>query len=355
MHTQHNKKIMENTFAKRLVNARKIRCMSQRELAEALEVSASAIQKYENGKMMPSSSVLIQISNALGMSMDYFFRPFSMNLDLSKFEFRKKSTLGVKRTESIKLIVASKVEKYLEIESLVNDSVAFSLDYSELTVETDMDAIEIAKKLRKDWNIGVDAIVSAIDLLESYGIKIIEVDESDEFSGACNMVESIPIIVINKNMQSERKRMTIFHELGHLIMKFAPGVDEEKLCTAFANEVLVPSDKFKNIIGDSRHDISLVELKAIQQEYGISIDALMAKANGLNIISKQRYQVYYKKKNANPALKSSIEKSRYVNERTSRFERLVYRALASEIITFSKAAALLDKSISEVRETLNLM
>lgn len=42
-------------------------------------------------------------------------------------------------------------------------------------------------------------------------------------------------------------------------------------------------------------------------------------------------------------------------EHTCRFERLVYRALASEIITYSKAAALLDKSVSEVRDTLNLM
>lgn len=42
-------------------------------------------------------------------------------------------------------------------------------------------------------------------------------------------------------------------------------------------------------------------------------------------------------------------------EHTFRFERLVYRALASEVISYSKAASLLDKSVNEVRDTLNLM
>ena len=71
-------------------------------------------EKYEKGKMMPSSSVLIALCKVFDLNLDYFFRPFNAALDLSKFEFRKKSSLGSKKTESIKLIVASKVEKYLE-------------------------------------------------------------------------------------------------------------------------------------------------------------------------------------------------------------------------------------------------
>ena len=57
---------MENVFAQRLVNARKIRCMSQRELCDAVDgkISSSAIAKYEKGLMMPSSDVLIMLSTA---------------------------------------------------------------------------------------------------------------------------------------------------------------------------------------------------------------------------------------------------------------------------------------------------
>lgn len=348
---------MEKTFANRLINARKIRCMSQRDLAESLKgvVTASAIAKYEKGEMMPSSNVMIHLSKALGLNMDYFFRPFSVAIDTSKFEFRKSSSLGKKVIESIKYSVCSDIEKYMEIESILESQVKFSLDYSNVTVESAEQAMAMAQRFREDMNIGSDAIVSAVELLESCGVKIIEIDQSNDFAGTCNTADAIPVIVINKNMSSERKRMTIFHELGHLLMKCASGVNEEKMCTVFANEVLIPSKKFTSIIGESRHDISLVELQAIQQEYGISIDALMAKAAQLNVITEQRYITYHKKKNKIESFKEAVERSRYQMEHTNRFERLVYRALASEIITYSKAAALLDISVNDVRENINLM
>ena len=184
---------------------------------------------------------------------------------------------------------------------------------------------------------------------------VIEIDHDSSFSGTCNEAGGLPVIVVNRNMCSERKRLTIFHELGHLLMHCADGVDKEKMCNVFANEVLIPSDKFKNLIGESRHDISLVELQAMQREYGISVDALMVKAAQLNIITDRRFTSYHKKKNALPTFKEAVEQSLYPMEHTCRFERLVYRALASEVISYSKAAALLDKSVNEVRDTLNLM
>lgn len=65
----------------------------------------------------------------------------------------------------------------------------------------------------------------------------------------------------------------------------AERVDKEKMCNVFANEVLIPSKKFKEQIGESRHDISLVELQSIQCEFSISVDALMTKAAQTNIIT----------------------------------------------------------------------
>ena len=348
---------MENAFAQRLVNARKIRCMSQRELSNKLEgqVSPTAIEKYEKGLMMPSSSAFILLSKALGMKLDYFFRPFTVAIDTKRFEFRKSASMGVKKVESIKYMVCAEIEKYLEIEGILGNMTTFTLDYSNILVEGEDEAKLLARRLREDLNIGSDAIVSAVELLESCGVKIIEIDHDDKFSGTCNTAGTIPVIVINRNMTSERKRITIFHELGHLLMHCAEGVDEEKMCNIFANEVLIPSDKFKSLLGASRHDISLVELQAIQREYGISVDALMAKAAQLNIITNNRYTSYYKKKNVLPAFKEAVEASHYPMEHTNRFERLVYRALASEVISTSKAAALLDISVNEVRNNLNLM
>ena len=118
---------------------------------------------------------------------------------------------------------------------------------------------------------------------------------------------------------------------------------------------LIPKEKFVDILGESRHDISLVELQVVQREYGISVDALMAKAAQLNVITRRRYQSYFKKKNALPQFKTAVEKSLVDDEHTNRFERLVYRALASEVISTSKAASLLNCSVEKVRDNLNLL
>lgn len=348
---------MDTTFAQRLVNARKIRCMSQRELSDSLQgnVSPTAIAKYEKGLMMPSSTALILLSKALDMNLDYFFRPFAITIDTSKFAFRKNSSLGKKKVEAVKYLVCSEIEKYMEIEAILGINNTFSLDYSNTVIESETDAVSMATRLRKDLNIGMDAIVSAVELLESIGVKIIEIDHDQRFSGTCNEAGGVPVIVINKNMTSERKRITIFHELGHLLLHCSDGVDEEKMSTVFANEVLIPSDRFKNMIGESRHDISLIELQAIQREYGISVDALMAKAVQLNVITGRRYESYHKKKNALPSFKEAVTQSLYPMEYTNRFERLVYRALACETISYSKAAALLGESVNTVREKITLM
>lgn len=348
---------MNDVFAKRLKNARKIRCLSQRGLCDLLgsKVSSTAIAKYEKGLMMPSSNVLIMLSSALDMSLDYFFRPFSVDIDISKFEFRKKSSMSGKKVESIKYLVCSEIEKYIEIDALLGINADFHLDYSNTAIDSDSDAKTLALRFRKDMNIGSDAIVSAVDLLESAGVKIIEIDSDKSFSGTCNEAGGLPVIVINKTMTSERKRLTIFHELGHLLMTCSKGVDKEKMCNIFANEVLIPSERFKDLIGETRHGISLIELQSIQREYGISVDALMMKAEQLNIITEKRYISFHKKKNALPDFKKAVEEGIYPMEHTYRFERLVYRALASEVISYSKAAALLNKPVSEVRNTLNLM
>lgn len=346
-----------NVFAQRLTNARKICSISQRELSECVNgrISPSAIAKYEKGLMMPSSEVLIMLSNALKLNLDYFFRPFTVDIDPSKFEFRKKSSMGKKMVESIKYLVCSKIEKYLEIESILGIPSTFRLDYRNILIEGESEAKTLALRLRSDLNIGSDAIVSAVDLLESTGVKIIEIEHDNSFSGTCNEAGGLPVIVVNKRMTSERKRLTIFHELGHLLMDCAEGVNKERMCNVFANEVLIPSETFRKMIGSARHDISLVELQAIQREYGISVDALMMKAYQLNVITENRYTSFHKKKNANAVFKTAVEASLYPMEHTCRFERLVYRALASEAISCSKAAALLDKSVNEVRDTLNLM
>ena len=59
----------------RLHQARKANGLSLRALAEKVGVSAMMLSKYEREESTPSSSVLIELSKALGVRAEYFFVP----------------------------------------------------------------------------------------------------------------------------------------------------------------------------------------------------------------------------------------------------------------------------------------
>lgn len=347
---------MENIFGKRLANARKIKCLSQRELCERLGglVSNNAIAKYENGKMLPSSAVLIALSRALDLEIDYFFRPFTFQINQDKFEFRKKSSLGKKQENALKEKIIAQVEKYLEIESITNENHRFDIDFRNDIINTPNDARALANRLREKLDLGTDGISNPIGVLENRGVKIIEIETDSKFDGSCICDYEVPVIVLNKNVNSERRRFTLFHELAHLILAFPDNVEVEKLCHIFAAEVLLPSAVLKQIIGERRKNISLVELKDVQQLYGISVEAIMAKAVQLSIINENQYRNFRISLNTSEKFKEKVRTSTYSDEHTTRYERLVYKALSDELISVSKAANLLNEPIDTVLEHVSV-
>lgn len=347
---------MESTFAQRLINARTIRGYSQRALCSLLDgkISPNAIAKYETGKMLPSSQNLIALAEALDFDVDYFFRPFTVNIDLNSFEFRKRSSLPAKKEKAIKESIALSIEKYVEIESITHDSAQFTLSYDNEPLQTENDARSMGARFRQDLNLGIDCISTPIEVLESNGIKVIEIDTDAKFDGSCVKNLGLPVIVLNKNLISERRRLTLFHELAHLILTFDESADVERLCNVFANEVLLPSAVLKSLLGEHRKNLSWKELKLIQKGFGISVDAILVKAKQIGIISESTHRALCIEMSRNSELKRRVQESAYPKELSSRFERLVYKALADSMISVSKAASLLDSSIDKVNAQTTL-
>ena len=299
---------------------------------------------------MPDSTILIALCKALNISPDYLFR--ENRSALNNVHYRKLTRLSAKEEKSINLMVEDTIERINEIEDICGIERHFDASSFTCQVKSLNDVFSAATKLRTDWNIGNAAITNVINILETNGIIVVEVEASDAFSGLNGTLENgTPVIVVNKQMSTERKRFTALHELGHALLHFSEDMDEkmeEQYCNIFANEVLMPRQTFLQSIGEKRHDIALVELKNLQSEFGISVDALMYKARYLDVISENRYTTYWKKKNFDSNFKSQVEKSIIDDEHSTRFENLIYRALSSGLITESKAAVLLNKTTEEV-------
>ena len=312
-------------------------------------VSKQAISKYEKGESLPGSQILILLSQALDVKPDYFFR--ESQFAISNIEFRKKAKMGVKEVEAIKEEIRDIIERYLEIEDVWGYIPSFANPVKEKLVLSDDDVCEVVKNLKDAWNIGEDGILSVTDLLESKNIKVVEISADLSFDGLSGYV--------NKSFDVERLRFTGLHELGHLVMNLPEEMekkDKERLCNLFASEMLISQDVFLEVLGEKRNDISLQELKVLQAVYGISVDALMFKAKTLGVISESKHTSFCIRKNKSLAFKEVVEKSSYRGvEESSRFERLVYRALASDMISCSKAAVLLDEPMEEVKNKLELV
>ena len=345
-------------IGKRLKTARIMRGFSMDDLCSGLDhkLSKQTISNYESAKSVPNSTQLISIANALGMKPDYFFRPFSVSI--SNIEFRVKPDISVKEENSIKEIIRDRMERYLEIESVLDILHSYKKMPSQ-NITTADDILKFVSYLKKDWKLGIAPIASVTNLLEEKGIIVLEVETSDKFEGLSGYAgNDIPVIALNANISSERKRFVALHELCHLLLKFDSSLTSkniEELCDLFASEMLISGNELKRLLGVARHDISLNELRSIQSTYGISIKQIMKRSNQLCIISDSRYKYFCADINKNPALKIQIEKSIFKNEESHRFESMVYRALASEMISFSKASELLNLSVAEIREQLELV
>ena len=83
--------MQKETFGKLLVILRKKNGLSQKELAERLSVSTSAVSKWENGKNLPDMMMLSSIADILQVSCDELHNPEKTLEKLDNPEFQKRN------------------------------------------------------------------------------------------------------------------------------------------------------------------------------------------------------------------------------------------------------------------------
>jgi Zn-dependent peptidase ImmA (M78 family) len=221
-----------------------------------------------------------------------------------------------------------------------------SYDLSDIEVSSHSDVKRVVARIRKDWNLGLGPLSNIIDLLEAHGVRVIEIEAPDAFDGMCIFVgENKPVIVLNKHYTVERKRFTGLHEFGHSVMRMSDSLSEkerESLCNYFAGEMLLSSEVLHQVFGTHINKVFLNEIGRLQTQFGISIDAIFHRLKDEHILSDSLHTKFYIKQNMNAKLKTWAKTSTYLGEETSyRFSRMVYRALAENLISEEKANEIL--------------
>ncbi len=348
-----------NHFPERLKSARLMNGLSLQALADRIDnrVTKQALSKYEQGQMMPSSEIVHLLSEALQVRPDYFFSETEVNFGM--IEFRKLSKYPAKEKNRIMEITRDALRRYIELEEIVGvDSVLDNpLKNTTIQSETAQSDVEAAAlQLRQAWNLGSGPIANVIELLEDHHIKVVEISSDVALDGFSTYVnDEISVVVLNKDKLDDypdRKRWTALHELGHLLLSdlstFAEK-EKEKLCHYFAGALLFPEAVIKAELGERRTRLSLQELGALKQQYGISMQAIVYRAKELGIINEYYFkQFFFMFRQMGYKTEEPIKYYGY--EQSTRFKQLLFRALAEEIISMSKAAALNNQKLAEFRQ-----
>ena len=346
----------------RLLSARKMAGMSLQKLADALGnvVTKQSLNKYEQGVMKPDSTLLVKLSSVLNVPVDYFYAEPTVTVELTNPDYRKHSSrISATQKAAIEEKSRTLLERYLELENLLNlDEKPSYFEFDEEIITPD-DAEKAAKKLREDWDLGYDPIPDVIAMLEDKGYKVVEIDAPEKFDGLSAEVDGLKVIVLNGNLYEGnncRKRFTALHELAHHSLQFPEGMEhkaEEKLCHVFASAVLYPSEMAEKELHYERFHFYENELILIKERWGISISAIFQTALRLEIINDYVFRnlnINYRSRGYH---KDNNEPGKYLSqEKPVRFLRLVYFALGKGLISVNEAAYYTGDSVWEFRKSM---
>lgn len=231
----------------RLTQARKMSGLSLRALSEKLgnTPSHTILARYEKGIAAPNSEMLARLAHILEVSPDFFYSASSVSLD--GIHFRKRSKLSKSAREAIEERAKDYFARFMEIEDITNNTIFFDTRIQASTVD---EAEQAAYKLRDMWNMGEDPVVNLLQLMENKGIKIFIYNTANEaFDGFSAVYSKIAMVVIASWLEGNlpRMRMTLAHELAHLVLDLPEDLSEkehEDCANVFASAFLMPEAPF---------------------------------------------------------------------------------------------------------------
>ena len=353
-------------FGQRLRLARKRAGLSMRSLAEQLtpKVTAQAISKYEAGRMLPSSAVLVALGKALNVSLDFLMSAQVETLD--GLEFRKHSKTPARDRAKAEAMLIDNLERYLAIEGILD--MPTTVDWVDArrcdSVATEAQIDTKADELRDAWSLGRDPIPSLCELLEDKGIKVVVNDLPESINGlACHVLRGgksvAEAVVVSNRINVERKRFTLAHELAHRIIRSTgnPEITLETAMNRFAGAFLVPRQRLLEELGADRRRITYYEVIRLKHTYGVSAATMLMRLGQVGVVPAAAIQQAFATF-ARPWRKTEPEPIPSDHgfaafEKPRRFKRLVARAVGEGLISTVRAAALLNESLDSVEQRIS--
>ncbi|MBI3563012.1 MAG: ImmA/IrrE family metallo-endopeptidase [Gammaproteobacteria bacterium] len=312
-------------------------------------LTKQAISKYETGKSIPSSEVLIRLADVLSVKTSYFMQESKVSVEF--IAYRKHSRMPKVEANRLQVRITDHLENYCWLTGLFTPlkkpgrQTAMGMIKLRQAKSVE-DAEGIAKELREAWNIGMDPIENMVETLEDHATAVLTLDADARFDGVSAWAtvigddkQKVPVLVTNATIPGDRQRFNLAHELGHLTIKQNQTKEDEDIAHRFAAAFLVPDEAAYKELGRSRNRIEFDELLLLKHKYGLSMQAWLRRAKDLGIISPSWYKntiVIFRKRRWH----KHEPGAQVAPEQPLRYRQLVLRAMAEGIISRERAEEL---------------
>ena len=274
--------------------ARESRGLSQSKLSELLGVTQATLSRFEKGVLTVTPEAVSKMANVLNYPASFFEKDICIVGETSLF-YRKRASMTVKDL--------SILESKISILSKGIDELMESINIPELRIPSvepsvDNSPQEIAYKVRNFLGVPAGPIDKIVSLLEKNGVIVmfLDVDDMEKFDGLTMFtMNQAPIIWINRNIPNDRKRFSLAHELGHLVMHLRSDnlekSEEQKELEAneFAGEFLMPKSQCKVDLFKLKYK----DLGMKKYYWKVSKAAIIYRAKELKCISEETARYLY--------------------------------------------------------------
>jgi Zn-dependent peptidase ImmA (M78 family) len=154
-------------------------------------------------------------------------------------------------------------------------------------------AEEVAQIVRATWQVPMGPVRNVTEAIENAGGIVVRMDFGTRQADAISewIPGFPPLFLVNSDagIPGDRLRLTLAHEIAHVIMHRLPNPEMEEQANTFAAEFLMPRKQIKA----SLYGLTIAKLVQLKRIWKVSMAALIHRAYELGAITENQRKYLY--------------------------------------------------------------
>lgn len=304
---------------------RKLSKISQKDLADALDMTTAQLCKIEKGRNLTGTKILTRIEQCLALN-DGCLVELRNQIAANRDEAHGQSfPSGMERLVpacdehsipkdalgSLSESVITILDEYLKAEESLGLIHFCRLNLGSFSASSEEDGIALAEEVRCRLNVGDAPLRDLLPILEQKNVRLIFVDDlppirangKSKIRPAFSFYDrqyDVPVICINRTVPPDEQLYNIAYELA-VCLRFRKAVRAKRhsnlpewtFARAFASTLLMPTGALRDVIdalkiGDGQWSLGLLDDVALR--FGVSVPALVWRLKSIGRISDMLFE-----------------------------------------------------------------